>query len=660
MRILSAGKRGNGKSTLLNTLLSSKSSLTDKSDRTEVANFGIWVPDGRKMKVISTVDLGGHDSYQATGHYFHRNGLANVVVLCHEISSTEYDDTFNWVESIIYTSPSSHIEFILTKADLIDNEEDRQQKKEAFLKELELYLKDQCELLKDAVLYAQQHKLDEDHRKSIEEAQRKYEMLCDNKDSCTHLISCVEGYDSTVDQVRERLLELSERPGTMVYLEESHQRLYEDLGKVGLDVPQMIQADSSLSAAAKPKSSKKPLYKKIWHKVRRKKVTEEDKVEALSPQTSSMQQTQYATLDEAVAVFKTILQELGLTTAAVQEQTKQALAKLSDHGFIIYFKDSERLSNVVFNDLKTFVDVLKCIFHHRINEFLEYDANDELVKKNFGLENTEKHFHGEIKKLRDNATMTNKLLQFLLDKSNCAIDSNTVMELLNKVDVGYLFRPKQITECTSVSVDSSDPVVFIPYFLKEKEQEDVDLTLFQNIEKCDVDQLSLTVLMTGRVKKPFFDYLVVRLYERLYPYQETQKLILHRHGFYATLGKYNICMALTMPRKGEIKFVVKGSVKTLEGHRTIFEFFKYFDEDSTLGMRTWWRGMPGKKVFICTNCSMMELKCERCVSDVLKHTQHNQRIFCEGSYNDIPAALVFPLSESKFFEVIYVRYWEIR
>ena len=662
MRILSAGNQGNGKSTLLNTLLRSKPSLTDESDRTEVANFGIWVPDGTKMKVISMVDLGGHDSYQATGHFFHRNGSANVVVLCHDILSSQYDETFNWMESIIYTSPSSHIEFILTKIDMIEKEEDRQQQQEAFLNKLELYLKEQCELLKDSVVYAQQHKLDEDHKMSIEEALRKYEMLRDNMESCTHLISCVEGFDKTVDKVKERLLELSERPGSMVYLEESHQRLYEELGKVGLDVPQMKQTDEPISTAAKAKSSKKPFLKKMWDKVKSKTQTQskavQDKVEASNSQASPMQRTQYATLDEAVAVFKAILTELGLTTEAVEEQTKEALAKLSDHGFLIYFRDSQRLSNVVFNDLKTFVNVLKCIFHHQADEFLQSNSSDELVKKHFGFENAEKQFHAEIKRLRDNGLMTPKLLQFLLDKSNCAIDSNTVMELLDKVDVGYLFRPQQIAEAAAVSEENSDPLVFIPYFVNKKEQKDVDLTLFQDIEHSDIDQLSLTVKMTGRVKKPFFDYLVVRLYERLYPYRATQKLIMHRCGFHATLGKHDIRISLTMPRKGEIKFVVKGSVKTLEGHRTIFEFFKYFDEDSTVGMRKWWRGMPGKKVFICTNCSPS--KCERCVSNVLKETHCNQMIFCEGSNVQIPSALVFPLSASKFYEVINVRYLEIK
>ena len=662
MRILSAGKQGNGKSTLLDTLLKSRSSLTHESDRTEVANFSIWVPDGKQMKVISMVDLGGHDSYQATGHFFHRNGANNVVVVCHEIVSPHYDETFNWVESIIYTSPSTHIEFMLTKIDMVENEEELQQKKEAFLAKLDLYLKDQCELLDDAVLYAQEHDLDEDHRKSVEEARNKYKMLHKNMESLTHLISCKEGFDKTVDQVKERLLELSERQGTMVYLEESHQRLYEALGKVGLDVPQMTQVDQQMGAPPKVKGSKKPLRTKILDKLRRKKVVKsaavEDKVETSSRQTSPMPKTQYATLDEAVSLFEAILQELGETTEAVEKQTKEALAKLSDHGLLIYFKDSEQLSNIVFNDLGTFVNVLKCIFHHRGNDFLQYNTNEKLVKKHYGIVNPKKHFQDEIERLRDNGIMTKKLLQFLLEKSNCAIDCPSVMELLDKVDVGYLFTPKQ---ATAAAAERSDPVLFIPYFVNMKEEKHVDLTCFQDIEHSDINELSLTMLMTGRVKKPFFDYLVVRLYERLYQYQDTQQMVLHRTGFYATIGENNVKISLTMPRKGEIKFVVKGSVETVEGHRTIFRVFKDFDEDSQLGMKMWWRGMPGQKVFICIDCSLLNIKCERCVSDVLKYSHHNQqKIFCRTSKRNIPAALVLPLSESKFDQVRNVKRDQIR
>ena len=442
MHIVVAGCQGIGKSTLLNILRGPQAYLTEKSDNTDVSHSRKWVLGGNKRNGIPMVELGDHDLFQATGHYIYEKGSTNVTLLCHDILSTEYDSTFKWLESIIYISPRSHSEFILTKAEMLKKEEDHQEKIEGFLQELKHYLYNQYKLLNKAV---QQHTLDEDHRKSIENALEKYQKLENQSDLSPYVVSCMVDYYSTVDKVKVKLQELSETLGNTVCLREEHQLLYEAMGKVGNDVSCMTQVDHSSCTTAKSKcKKKKPLYKKIWNKIRRKKSAVQEKWVKSSPQISQVQKAQCVKLDEAVGVYKEILEGLSLTTERLEEQTKEALVELSDHGFVLYFRESERLAGVIFKELQTFVNVLKCIPYYGVDESFEC-YEDELVKNHKGVLDAGIDFQNDIMTLNENGVMTKKLLQCLLDKWMCVIEIDTMMALLDEIELGYHLQPNKPT-----------------------------------------------------------------------------------------------------------------------------------------------------------------------------------------------------------------------
>ena len=106
-----------------------------------IADILHWVPDERNHATFTFVDLGGHVSYRHSGHFFYINSSNNISLFFHDITSPSMDDFFWWFHSGLTKAPKSQVVIVLTKIDMIMDEDEKEQKIDEFKKRIDDFLK---------------------------------------------------------------------------------------------------------------------------------------------------------------------------------------------------------------------------------------------------------------------------------------------------------------------------------------------------------------------------------------------------------------------------------------------------------------------------------------------------------------------------------------
>jgi GTPase SAR1 family protein len=114
-KTLILGTFEHGKSSLAISLIQGKPLLNDSDDRTQVMGLHIWnIKTGQS---IAVVDVGGHSAYQQLAHLFVINRKFNLCIVAHNIMSSDYEGTSQWIIDVVTKSPLVKILLALTKVD---------------------------------------------------------------------------------------------------------------------------------------------------------------------------------------------------------------------------------------------------------------------------------------------------------------------------------------------------------------------------------------------------------------------------------------------------------------------------------------------------------------------------------------------------------------
>ena len=203
---------------------------------------------------------------------------------------------------------------------------------------------------------------------------------------------------------------------------------------------------------------------------------------------------------------------------ATDNDTKYALSKLNQRGMMVWFMNSGKLENIVFNDLKGFLELLKTIFSHEIANITYHELESGLQSI---FRNKEKIFDIAMNSLLQNGLMSSQMIQLLLQQKRCNISVEAIIELLEKIDVG--FRHK-------------NNYVFIPFFVENKAlPQDIKLEI-ENLAIVTATNIGLQTKIVGNIPVIFFSYFVVKLYRKLDPLDPTQSVVLWKNGMRATAG----------------------------------------------------------------------------------------------------------------------------
>ena len=230
MRVLYIGEFMAGKTSLVRTILSGDSYLSHVDDRTVIAEHNHWTPDSNKNSTFSLVDLGGHQSYLSSGHFFHCNSRNNIATLCHDVTSKDYQKSFIWLTSVLTRSPKCHIAIALTKSDLLSEQEGKSRLK-TFQDKLLVFLKREINTLEGSVWMAKSS--NSSKLPSFIELLDRYQWIVDHIADITVLVSSKKGYEHTVTKLTDMYVELSEKPENKVLMPKHFHSFFSISGNVG-------------------------------------------------------------------------------------------------------------------------------------------------------------------------------------------------------------------------------------------------------------------------------------------------------------------------------------------------------------------------------------------------------------------------------------------
>ena len=231
----------------------------------------------------------------------------------------------------------------------------------------------------------------------------------------------------------------------------------------------------------------------------------------------SSKQIKYLTFAESKQRLTRINRVLKILETS-DEDTEYVLSELHKRGMMVWFMNNGVLRNMVFNNLKSFVELLKTIFDHNITD-IKYA---ELEPKLLGIfKHKERSFNTARESLVEHGLMSSQMIELLLQQKRCDISVEAIIELLEKIDVG--FRHK-------------NNYVFIPFFVENKHiPQDIKLEL-ESLTIVTPTNIGLQTKIEGNIPVIFFSYFVVKLYRKLDPGNPTQSVVLWKNGMRATAG----------------------------------------------------------------------------------------------------------------------------
>ena len=545
--------------------------------------------------------------------------------------------TFEWMDIVQTSAPKSKTTLVFTQDDLIEN--NKQEK----IREIKQQFRD---------LFQKQQAMEKRHLHESDSADNKvlytahvqnYQDLINQLDSTENIpcISCLPGKEESLAIVVKLMLTFANNVKNEVRLSRTDQDLFKEIGTLGLKKDFILQ-DDWVPVTKKQKTAKEVIEKtETTVVIESHGVTKEPKFQRPESTVDTIERLgqQYLTLKEARKIFHPILmkhcpgKDLNL-----EKQLQKSLMNLNKLGLIRYFTGSDKLSEIIFNNISTMVNILRCVFYHELEEFPEFMNLDRNLRQ--GLDETK--YNQSVEYLRKHAIISSALVKILLTKSECIIEEDIVLELLTTLNIVFPI------------IDEQNQVAFIPYFLRETEPNDF-IQEKCNILKCQDTTLSLHSILKGQISRTYFNELMVKMYGKIYQKCTRQKQNkTWVNGLTVSLGYHKAKLLLLYePTKKIIEFIIQANIEDTEGHKLLFENVKFIVDQSKQIRDARFEGLPIIFKYRCTDCKIKKRgskqHCEWDILELLQKCKSSDmpRIRCENATADFPCALLQELPKGK-------------
>jgi hypothetical protein len=359
------GKCENGKSSLTISLIEGTHMLNHIDDRTQVMGLHVW--NLSKDEIITVIDVGGHHAYQQLAHLFHMDCEFNLCVITHDINSDDLSGTTQWVIDVITKSPLVKILIALTKIDLCSGNLD--EKIEAVVK----FIAGKLQRMLDFIKRTDQNQTIVMLEKLIEMILSKEIVIC---------VSCESG--EGLEKFRKTVIDHFRN--TKIPMPEFVHTLYLEYGKLGANEP---NPDIDVEAIKQPKDRMnqpgakvgtpykiKTFFQSLLHMKKSKPSQQTSKIKQKDKETVEYEQAVDSSLQDSMfAAHKIPLKFVSYekmydffkskVPARLQqkEEFEKSVQLLSDIGVFLWF-NHEGLSDYIFNDIGSFIEMLKLLFVH--------------------------------------------------------------------------------------------------------------------------------------------------------------------------------------------------------------------------------------------------------------------------------------------------------
>ena len=557
--------------------------------------------------------------------------------------SEKYSDTMEWLNLIQTSAPESETTVLLTKVDNM-NEEVRKSKTEMFCHSFGKLIEEAIEVTKKHMI-ASSSPNKTLHEKHLESFQYVKSQLDPEKISC---VSCVPGWEGTVTDVVKVLTDFAANHKHLVMLRRIDQELFISIGKLGVRDAITLKFPKS-----KPYEEKHPERELVademsdinQSKPAEKKVETEEKYDVVQPESTDTKETlrqQYVTFEEVEDVFRPILKKYYPDKEPqLKEELQRSLVNLKKRGLIAYFTGNKKLEDIIFNDISTMVNILRCIFHHNKEDFLEfYSLDEDLQNKLYEGDSTK--FQAEVEDLQRHGIISPSLIKVLLNKCSCSIDGEVVIQLLHHLHVAI-----------NVANDPSSEIkAFIPFFLEGVEADENIEAKKKEIARCHNQVLSIHTILEAcnGIPKPFFHQLLVKLFGKIsekHTIQKNNKA--WKDGVSVSLSTHQAKLMMIYRSDKKIEIIIQANIQDPDGHRFIWEQITFVDTESKDLRVSKFPGLPLVYYLICTHCMIEDIENPWMWSIGILLKPYRESTFeCGHATTGFPRALVAPLSESKF------------
>ena len=571
------------------------------------------------------------------------NSDSTLNFLCHDLMSEEYSETMEWLTLIQTSAPESETTVLLTKADDM-NEGVRKNKTEKF-----------CEgfgkIIEKAIDLTKQHMrastgpnkiLHEKHCKSLQHIKSQ---LDSEKIPC---VSCVPGWEGTVSDVAKVLTEFAEKHKHLVMLRPIDKELFISIGKLGIREEMTLEFPQT--QPYQENNPERKLASEEMANINQSKPTEmkmerEEKDNVLQSESTDTKETlrqQYVTFEEVQGIFRPILKKyFPDKEPQLKEELQKSLVNLKKRGLLAYFTGNKNLEDIIFNDISTMVNILRCIFHHRREEFLDFQNLDKELQIQL-YEGKPTKYQAEVEELQRHGIISPSLIKVLLNKCNCSIDGEVVVDLLHHLNVAVILANEQ---CTGLKA-------FIPFFLEDVEADGNIEEKKEEISKCHNRVLSIHTILEARtgIPKPFFHQLLVKLFGKIsekHTIQKNNKA--WKDGVSVSLGNHQAKLMMIYRSDKKIEFIIQANIQDQDGHRLIWENITFVDTESKDLKESKFPGLPLVYFLICTHCVIEDIENPGMWHiDILLKPYRESTFECEHATTGFTRTLVAPLSEGKF------------
>ena len=582
------------------------------------------------------------------------NSESTLNFLCHQIEDDpnikqRCEDTLEWFDIMQTSAPKSKTILVFTQVD-----DFREDQIEQIKKEYKGLFQEKQDIENRHLQESDSDTNRELYQMHIQNCQDIIEQLKKDDTSLDTIprICCLPGKEESVHSVIDLMLKFADNLKGQESLSPTDLDLFKEIGTIGLK--KYMTLEDHVPAVDKNPSPENQVTAKTermggeeWNELRE---TPNDEGPKHTVEKRQKLRQQYMTLTEARMIFKEILKKHNYNQN-LEKELQKSLGNLKKLGLIRYFTGSTRLAEIIFNDLSTMVNILRCIFHHELSKFPTFRDLDRELRK----ELNETKYKQDVECLEKHAIISSALIKILLAKSRCSIGEDIVLELLASLNVAIPVHDEQ-------SHREDFNVVFIPYFLREN-QPDSAVNEKEEISKCYHTTLALHCLLKGQLPRTYFNELMVKLYGKMYKSHINQKPNgTWVDGLSASLGHYRAKLLLIYDSKQKIiEFIIQANIEEIEGHHLIFHYVRFIATESTNIRDARFEGLPIEFQFIWTDQNRKDSTTSYVwdIKERLEETESShQTIKCANQ--DLPSALMQPLPKGKQFHnrpMLYREFW---
>ncbi|XP_019630255.1 PREDICTED: uncharacterized protein LOC109474394 [Branchiostoma belcheri] len=461
LKVVVLGEKMAGKTSLVRTVDSGKSTLTEEEERTHCVEITQWAPDDNIT--FEVYDFGGHDVYHLTHQSFLTPDafyLLLVNLQTYSCSEERYTEAVGfWLDTLNARVPGAVVTIVGSKmdmcseAEIIDN-----------MKDIKVKIQQQIDTWKSSTerrikkLNQRKAESEEEHREIERQLERTQSLLKRSLRLIGMFYISSAGRTSGLDSLKNHILESANNTDLFPTLRKILPRTWMEfeqqmhlLRDKGTETREFPRGDDDDSTTLHLQNKKKPMW---------------------LTRTDCLQQGQLA----------------GLTA----DRLEPVLSYLQQVGTILRYTDIPELKDLVFHDPPALIEIFNDIFHHDIEELFKTPR-----VKNADFTRTQ--LEGFQQDLRDCGLIQKKVMTYMLPPN---IDPDIVTALMLHFGLCFELKAKEKTDIRQYQ---------IPWYLEKQMPEDLKDDWPDDVSE-EQEQLQLMCNITGFCPRGLFQRFSVRIH----------------------------------------------------------------------------------------------------------------------------------------------------